>query len=651
MKATIIILTLLSITLLGKQRIERFALLVGANNGGKERVKLAFAHTDAKNIGKVLRELGGLSSSSKLTLLDPSIPEFKKTLVTLKNKIAIAKKTGRKTQLIFYYSGHSDEKGLLLGETQLPYSELKSDLVDLKSDVQIAILDSCASGAMIRQKGGKWRPSFLSDSSSMVSGHAILTSSSASEVAQESDRIGGSFFTHYMISGLRGAADRSNDRKVTLNEAYEYAFHKTLKRTQGTQSGAQHPNYDFQLAGSGDLVLTDLRSTSSLLILPKKLIGQVYIRDQKGDLIAQIDKLKQEVLRFGLEPGEYSIAWEYEKKLKVGRVKLMKKQQVTLNISALNKTDREKTVARGGAPIKLKTIPLSVSLIPGISMNSITTHPTLNYISYGILIDDGYATKGVSISHIGSIKNGWFEGVQLGGLFNILNDYLNGVQIAGIFNITNGSINGVQISGLFNVGKSDISGVQIAGLFNYAKGSVDGVQVGLINVADDSTFSIGLINIMRKGRFHLSGLLTDQYNGMLELKHGGSHWHMVYLAGTDLTDAEQLTFGIGLGIHIPLSTHFFTDIDLIDYSKIDTNKNITNNDWDQDLSKFRFQIGYTLSKNFALILGASLNVMIQPGDRPEPQGISPWQVKDGYNNKKNTAVYLWPSFTIGIQLF
>jgi hypothetical protein len=47
-------------------------------------------------------------------------------------------------------------------------------------------------------------------------GHAFLTSSAASEVAQESDRIRASYFTYYLVSGLRGAADVTGEGKVTL---------------------------------------------------------------------------------------------------------------------------------------------------------------------------------------------------------------------------------------------------------------------------------------------------------------------------------------------------------------------------------------------------------------------------------------------------
>src|SRR5207253_2498641 len=114
----------------------------------------------------------------------------------------------------------------------LDYGALRKAIEAVPADVRVAVLDSCASGAFARSKGGQFLPAFLSDASSQVRGQAILTSSSETEVAQESDRIGSSFFTHHLLAGLRGAADTSHDGRVTLNEAYQYAYDETLSRTE-----------------------------------------------------------------------------------------------------------------------------------------------------------------------------------------------------------------------------------------------------------------------------------------------------------------------------------------------------------------------------------------------------------------------------------
>jgi len=72
----------------------------------------------------------------------------------------------------------------------------------------------------------------------------VLTSSAADELALESREIRGSFFTHHLVSGLRGTADASGDGRITLSEAYQYAFDHTLTATASTGI-RQHPGYEY----------------------------------------------------------------------------------------------------------------------------------------------------------------------------------------------------------------------------------------------------------------------------------------------------------------------------------------------------------------------------------------------------------------------
>ena len=132
------------------------------------------------------------------------------------------------------------------------------------------ILDSCRSGALLALKGGTLgQPFDIRLADDLVStGEAMIASSAADEAALESSEIGGSFFSHHFISGLRGAADASGDGVVTLAEAYQYAFARTLRTTSDTTVGPQHPAYDYHLAGRGDLVLTRLQQPSAVLDLP-----------------------------------------------------------------------------------------------------------------------------------------------------------------------------------------------------------------------------------------------------------------------------------------------------------------------------------------------------------------------------------------------
>lgn len=171
----------------------------------------------------------------------------------------------------------------------------------------MVVLDSCASGALIRSKGGVRRPSFVVPEPTAVRGHAYLTSSSADEAAQESDALGGSFFTHFLVSGLRGAADARGDGRVTLDDAYRFAARETLARTARTAVGSQHATYDIRLSGSGDIVLSDLHRASASLVLGAGFAGHLFVYDDRDRLSVELEKPEQREMEVGLAPGRYSV--------------------------------------------------------------------------------------------------------------------------------------------------------------------------------------------------------------------------------------------------------------------------------------------------------------------------------------------------------
>jgi len=259
--------------------LRRLALYIGSNNGGGGRVTLRYAEEDARAMAGVMQELGGVAAEDSLVLLAPTSEGVLDSFRLVRQRAQKVRDSSRRVEFLLYYSGHSDEQGLLFVSDLLEYSDLKASIQEVQADVNIAILDSCSSGAFTRLKGGLRQPPFLLDESSQMRGHAFISSSSADEAAQESDRINGSFFTHYLISGLRGAADSTRDGQVSLNEAYYFAFNETLARTQNTQGGAQHPSYNIQLTGTGDLTLTDLRAAPCSVRIEEALEGRLFVRN------------------------------------------------------------------------------------------------------------------------------------------------------------------------------------------------------------------------------------------------------------------------------------------------------------------------------------------------------------------------------------
>jgi hypothetical protein len=149
----------------------------------------------------------------------------------------------------------------------------------------------------------------------------MLTSSAADEIALESTEIRGSFFTHHLVSGLRGAADSSGDGLVTLAEAYQYAFSHTVSATAGTVGGIQHPVYDYRLAGQGELVLTELSRPAAALELPKGYDRVLVVQIARDQVIAELTA--EAARHVAIPPGDYGLrAWR-EGQAFAGRVSVL----------------------------------------------------------------------------------------------------------------------------------------------------------------------------------------------------------------------------------------------------------------------------------------------------------------------------------------
>jgi hypothetical protein len=507
----------------GSPTIRRFALLIGANNGGTGRTALRYAHSDAEAMDRVLRELGGVSSDDSVLLLDPRRDAILAAFQKMAERVETADNSQR--ELVFYYSGHSDGAGLLLPEGgRFSYAQLRKALDQVPAEVRIAILDSCASGELTRLKGGTATPSFLVDTSSLAHGHAFLTSSSAEEAAQESDQIGSSFFTHYLVSGLRGAADTTGDGRITLLEAYQFAFNETLARTESTQAGAQHPSYAIDLVGTGDLVMTDLRGTSAGLRMDAALEGHLFVREAKGQLVAEVRKTAGHPMELALDPGSYEITLEKGGRYYQAGLSIPAGTPVVLDERSLVMREVESNRVRGEVsdlmPVR-KTVAVNISLVPPLSVNDMVAGAdhvdVVNHLQLSLLA--GYAAalhgagfaglvnilrdeqSGASFSGIANLTGGKSSGAQFAGILNtagkgasdlqaagvvnVSEGATRGAQLAGVTNVTSGALQGFEGAGFFNWSGQGGRGLELAGASNYAGKALDGMQLaGAVNVAD-----------------------------------------------------------------------------------------------------------------------------------------------------------------------
>ncbi len=285
-------LLLLMLLMSGAARAEtRWALVIGNDRGLAHEADLAYAEADAEKMHALLRELGGVAPENATLLLGEDAATARRTLVSLNDRIRQSNPS--QATLIVYYSGHGDETALHMGESEFELTELEALVRGSSAAFRLVILDACRSGAITRVKGGVVGapvPIERVFERAPVDGVVFLTASAKNEDAQESDRIKGSFFTHYLVSGLRGAADADADGDVDLDEAYRFAYERTLKASSGSAAGLQHPTFRHEVRGKSEIVLTRVGQVAgmALLELPAKVTWFVFAGSLDGVMLAEV---------------------------------------------------------------------------------------------------------------------------------------------------------------------------------------------------------------------------------------------------------------------------------------------------------------------------------------------------------------------------
>jgi len=285
-----------------------YALVVGSNRAGPGQKALRFAHNDARQVRMVLAELGGYAGRDVRLLLDPDRRALLRALDRIRDRLQRDAARGERTVFFFFYSGHARARALNLGREELALDELRRRLADFPSTVTVAVLDACQTGAISRVKGAAPTADFSYNSVNDLNarGLVVMASSAASELSQEADRLRGSYFTHNLVVGLRGAADADSDGGVTLSEAYRYTYNRTLVATASTAVGGQHVTLETKLRGRGEMVLTRPARAMAALKLPRRLSAQVLVHRQPGQtVVADLGKAPGREVRLALPPGQY----------------------------------------------------------------------------------------------------------------------------------------------------------------------------------------------------------------------------------------------------------------------------------------------------------------------------------------------------------
>ena len=242
---------------------------------------------------------------------------------------------------------------------------------------------------------------------------------------------------------------------------------------------------------------------------------------------------------------------------------------------------------------------------------------------------------------------------------------LEGTQLSLFGNVALGlhreaglSAAGTQIAA-FNIAHGSI-GTQI-GVLNIA-GRVEGTQIGVLNVSGRmSGVPIGLINFVKDNPLHFQLWSSDTEALNLGFRIGSRHMYSLLTAGIhpDVDkwgsrsaryggdwDRDRISFGFGIGGHIPLHNSLFVNIDALIRPVVYTE------DWDDWwryehnlLHKLRFALGWEKQKWFSVFGGLSLNILAS--DRLDTSDFE--TVFDRVYRKDDVTIRVWPGIFAGVQ--
>jgi len=261
------------------------------------------------------------------------------------------------------------------------------------------------------------------------------------------------------------------------------------------------------------------------------------------------------------------------------------------------------------------------------------------------LINSTYGkVDGAQVSGAFNFAMDSMHGFQVAGLLNTAED-VHGVQVASVGNVDGGNMRGLQLGGIFNTAQH-VEGTQIAAIFNKAK-YLEGVQIGFINIADSSTgYTIGLINIVKKGYHKASVYSNDLLPINVSWKSGSAKLYSILTGGLDFNQQDR-SFIIGYGIGREMLMHQHYSVTAEFYG---INYHFAGSDEHFVIYRFAGAFQYKPKKGITVFAGP----VISTGFRSVQEGVKataeklPGQNYPGFGDIDSRA---WLGWQLGITIF
>jgi hypothetical protein len=369
MRSLWIVLSILCLSGSARAESVRLLLAVGARRGAQDEAPLRYAVDDARRVRDVFVTLGNVRTEHALLVSDPRAGELHGALERMQ---ALARSyPKRDVTFIFYFSGHGDKRALHLSGDVVSMSDVASKIEAVPAGLHIAIVDACRT---MRDKGASAERAFAVrlKPGETANGAAWMYAAADGEAAQESDALGGAVFTHYLVSGLRGAADRDGDRRVTLAEVYAFSHYLTLHRSAMSSGSVQRPAAALDLVERAPVVLTETTRRSAVLSLPRGadiqyLVYAAGARAIVGEIWGNGDRFSE----LALAPGRYLVHRRFGSHSSAAEVVLAQGERRVVPPDKFRKIEDHDVRSKGG---DLILRPHALSAAYGLNSGSLSGH-------------------------------------------------------------------------------------------------------------------------------------------------------------------------------------------------------------------------------------------------------------------------------------
>jgi len=217
---------------------------------------LRYTDDDAYRMYAFLKspEGGALADERIRLLIDEDATKEK--ILNAMNEIFM--KAGPNDLVLMYYSGHG-VKGAFLPidfdgfNNKLEHEEINRILDKSPAKYKLCIADACHSGSLLAIKGGNVRnvlEDYYKTLAQAQPGTALIMSSKSDETSLESSGLRQGVFSHFLIRGLKGEADKDGNKVVTVQELYDFIYENVMNYTGNRQSPVIQGDYDKQMTVS-----------------------------------------------------------------------------------------------------------------------------------------------------------------------------------------------------------------------------------------------------------------------------------------------------------------------------------------------------------------------------------------------------------------